>query len=128
MSLLYRLFGVDLSLRESLPSLSIHDEGLDRGWTFVFSLLCLAVLIWLAWHSSSKLKIWQTLLLAGLRWAFLLGLFFILVRPVLVLSGEEIQGIPELVKIDLSTSPWILLVVLLCLCSEWWCRQSWRLK
>lgn len=128
MNFLYWIFGVETSLRRSLPSLSVHDEGFSRGWTFVLSLLFLAGLLWMVRTGLPGLRPWQGLALAVSRWAFFLLLFFVLVHPVLVLAGEEVQGLPEIEKVDLSASPWVLALMLLLLCGEWWLRRSWRLK
>lgn len=128
MSFLYWIFGVEASLRQSMPSLSVHDEGFSRGWIFVLSLFFLSALLWMARTGLPGLKFRQAAVLALSRWVFFLLLFFMLVHPVLVLAGEEVQGLPEIEKVDLSASPWILVLMLLLLCLEWWFRRSWRLK
>lgn len=128
MSFLYWIFGVEGALRRSLPSLSVHDEGFSRGWIFVLALLLLPGLLWLFRKSFPNLKFGECLALVMLRWGFFLLLLFLLVRPVLVLTGEEVPGLPESEKIDIATAPWILVVMLLLLCSEWLLKRKWRLK
>jgi len=128
MNFLYWIFGVEKSLRQSLPSLSVYDEGLSRGWLLVFSVMILAALWWSCRTNHPFLKPWQNATLALLRWGFFVTLFFFLVHPVLVLAGEEMPGLPEIEKIDLASAPVVLGLMLFLLCTDWWLRHSWRLK
>ena len=128
MSFFYWIFGVGDSLRQSMPSLSVHDDGLSRGWIFILSLILLAILLWVCRQASPTLKAWQVATLAALRWAFFIGLFFILVHPVLVLAGEEVPGLPEMEIINLSSSPWVFVTMLVLLAGEWCLRRNWSLK
>jgi uncharacterized membrane protein len=91
-------------LPEGAAQFSFSYEGLSGGWAFFIFVLLVALVAWSYRKYASRISWPVRLGLVVLRSILIAGLLLLLVRPILLLTGEESVRRPLIVLLDVTQS------------------------